>query len=367
MVTRYIGERITRNEDARLLTGQALFVDDVELPRHAARRVRAQPARARAHRCAIDVSAARGARRAWSPSTPRRISATIWQPGPLLVPPPPIKDIVFNQRTQVPLAKDKVRHVGEPLAIVIAESRYLAEDAAARHRRRLRAAAGGRRSRSGAARRARRASTTTSAATSPRTCARRKGDYAAAAKRADHIIRAPLPLRPRRLVADRDPRRRRAMGRARPTSSRSGTRRRRRSSSATASPAMLGLSERQVRVIAPFVGGGFGPKIMMFYPGGGADPWAAMRLDRPVKWIEDRARAFLRHHARARPDPRRRDRARPRRPHPRHQGRVSARHRRLRSLRPDRADQQPVHAARPLRRRRTTTARSPRSSPTSRS
>ena len=30
--------------------------------------------------------------------------------------------------------------------------------------------------------------------------------------------------------------------------------------------AMLGLSENQVRVIAPFIGGGFGPKIMMFYP-----------------------------------------------------------------------------------------------------
>ena len=50
---------------------------------------------------------------------------------PLLVPPPPIKDITFNQRTQVPLAKHKVRHVGEPIALVIAESRYLAEDALA--------------------------------------------------------------------------------------------------------------------------------------------------------------------------------------------------------------------------------------------
>ena len=29
---------------------------------------------------------------------------------------------------------------------------------------------------------------------------------------------------------------------------------------------MLGLLESQVNVIAPFVGGGFGPKIMMFYP-----------------------------------------------------------------------------------------------------
>src|ERR1700734_2218257 len=52
-----------------------------------------------------------------------------WQPGPLLVPPPPIAGITFNQRTQVPLAKGKIRHVGEPLAAVIANSRYLAEDA----------------------------------------------------------------------------------------------------------------------------------------------------------------------------------------------------------------------------------------------
>src|SRR3981189_1558827 len=52
-----------------------------------------------------------------------------WQPGPILVPPPPIEGIVFHERTQVPLAKDKVRHVGEPLVIVIAENRYISEDA----------------------------------------------------------------------------------------------------------------------------------------------------------------------------------------------------------------------------------------------
>lgn len=53
-----------------------------------------------------------------------------WQPGPLLVPPPPIKDLLFNPRTQVPLAKGKVRHAGEPIAVIVAESRYIAEDAA---------------------------------------------------------------------------------------------------------------------------------------------------------------------------------------------------------------------------------------------
>ncbi len=56
---------------------------------------------------------------------------------------------------------------------------------------------------------------------------------------------------------------------------------------------MLGLSENQVRVIAPFIGGGFGPKIMMFYQEEVLVPWAAMQLDRPVKWIEDRAENFV--------------------------------------------------------------------------
>ena len=56
---------------------------------------------------------------------------------------------------------------------------------------------------------------------------------------------------------------------------------------------MLGLSERQVRVVAPFIGGGFGPKIMMFYQEEVLVPWAAMQLNRPVKWIEDRAENFV--------------------------------------------------------------------------
>ena len=56
---------------------------------------------------------------------------------------------------------------------------------------------------------------------------------------------------------------------------------------------LLDLSERQVRVIVPFIGGGFGPKIMMFYQEEVLVPWAAKRLDRPVKWIEDRTENFV--------------------------------------------------------------------------
>ena len=60
--------------------------------------------------------------------------------------------------------------------------------------------------------------------------------------------------------------------------------------------AMLGLSERQVRVIAPFVGGGFGPKIMLFYPEEVLLPWAAMQARTPDQMDRGPPRALLRHH-----------------------------------------------------------------------
>src|SRR4029077_368536 len=54
---------------------------------------------------------------------------------------------------------------------------------------------------------------------------------------------------------------------------------------------VLGLSEERVRVIAPDVGGGFGPK-NPFYPEELAVPAAALLLGRPIKWIEDRRECF---------------------------------------------------------------------------
>ena len=49
-----------------------------------------------------------------------------------------------------------------------------------------------------------------------------------------------------------------------------------------------GLDEGQVHVIAPDVGGGFGPKIDP-YPEEGLLPWIARRIDRPVRWTETRS------------------------------------------------------------------------------
>src|SRR3981081_4003636 len=127
MSTRTFVEPVKRNEDRRLLTGQALFIDDIELPGmlHVAF-LRSQIAHAKI--ISIDVS-----RALQRPGVAAAYVAgdlgDYWQPGPILVPPPPIAGIVFHERTQVPLAKDKVRHVGEPLAVIVAESRYIAEDA----------------------------------------------------------------------------------------------------------------------------------------------------------------------------------------------------------------------------------------------
>lgn len=127
MKNRYIGKPLRRNEDARLLTGQALFVDDVHIPGmlHVAF-LRSDHAHARIG--SIDVSAALERPGVVAAYTAQDLGE-YWQPGPLLVPPPPIKDIVFHACTQVPLARDKVRHCGEALAAVVATSRYIAEDA----------------------------------------------------------------------------------------------------------------------------------------------------------------------------------------------------------------------------------------------
>jgi carbon-monoxide dehydrogenase large subunit len=51
---------------------------------------------------------------------------------------------------------------------------------------------------------------------------------------------------------------------------------------------MFDLPEFNVEVIAPDIGGGFGTKIMLFYPEEILVPFAALRLGRPVKWTEDR-------------------------------------------------------------------------------
>ena len=127
MSTRTFGQRVRRNEDSRLLTGRALFVDDVDLPDMAHVAFLRSPF-AHARLLEIDAAAARQREGVFAVFTAEDLG-DYWQPGPLLVPPPPIERCTFRHRAQVPLAKSKVHHAGEPIAMVVAASRYLAEDA----------------------------------------------------------------------------------------------------------------------------------------------------------------------------------------------------------------------------------------------
>jgi CO/xanthine dehydrogenase Mo-binding subunit len=127
MATKFFGKRIKRNEDPRLLTGQALFVDDVNLPGmlHAAY-YRSPYAHARIKN--VDASKAREREGVVAVYTAEDLG-DYWRTGMLNVQPPPIEGAVFNERLHAVLAKGKVRHVGESIACVVAESRYIAEDA----------------------------------------------------------------------------------------------------------------------------------------------------------------------------------------------------------------------------------------------
>src|SRR6516225_2732050 len=121
---RYTGASIKRSEDPRILTGRGRYVDDVKLPGmlHAAF-VRSPLAHGRV--LAVDVSAARALPGVVAVLTGTDLDAmTVRGPDPLLV----YIGMGGNGPDYSLLATDKVRFAGDPVAVVIAESRYLAED-----------------------------------------------------------------------------------------------------------------------------------------------------------------------------------------------------------------------------------------------
>ncbi|HKY14024.1 MAG TPA: xanthine dehydrogenase family protein molybdopterin-binding subunit [Microthrixaceae bacterium] len=120
---RYVGTRVHRVEDARLLTGHGTYVDDVTRPGmlHACF-VRSPFARAKV--LGIDVSSALEL-----PGVQAVFTASDLNPD--------VRENWYTMSGQhvpdvarPPLAEDEVRFVGDPVALVVANSRYLAEDAA---------------------------------------------------------------------------------------------------------------------------------------------------------------------------------------------------------------------------------------------
>lgn len=290
MAGRVFGQSIPRNEDPYLLTGQAKFIDDIELPGmlHAAF-YRSDYAHARIKK--IDVSEARKLPGVIAVYTAEDFGEFV-RPGPLQVPPPTaIKGSIFHARPLMPIAKDKVRYSGEPLAVIIAENRYIAEDAMDYIVAELEPLP---------------AVTDLEKALEPGAplvhedlesnlaalVKQERGNYEEAAAKADVVIKkkiyvdrgAGAAMENRGLVVNWDDRAREMTIWATtqapiPLRNSIATR--------------LGLFEEQVRVITPFIGGGFGPKIMTSQPDDVLLPIIAMWLKRPIKWIEDRRENFL--------------------------------------------------------------------------
>src|SRR5436190_22043981 len=121
---RYTGASIKRSEDPRILTGAGRYVDDIKLPGmlHAAF-VRSPMAHARV--LSVDVSAALALPGVVAVLTGAELET-------MTVPGPDALMALMGWAGPTPeftlLATDKVRFAGDPVAVVIAESRYLAED-----------------------------------------------------------------------------------------------------------------------------------------------------------------------------------------------------------------------------------------------
>jgi carbon-monoxide dehydrogenase large subunit len=286
MGAKQFGASVARVEDKVLVTGRARFVDDIVLPGllHACF-VRSPHPHARIG--AIDTAAARAMPRVHAVLTaadmPGRLAT---DPIPTPVPHPAITAM----RTQLALARREVCYAGEAVAVVAAENRYAAEDAAAAVAVAYEPLAAVSDCRDALARDAPRAHgdlASNAVARLPMSY----GDVEGAFSRAAHVFEevfflhrgAAMPLEGRAVLASPDPL--------------SGVLT---IWSATQTPhicartiaELLDRDLDSVRVIAPFVGGGFGTKAP-FYAEEIVIPVAALKLGRPVKWTEDRREHFL--------------------------------------------------------------------------
>ncbi|MET0722062.1 MAG: xanthine dehydrogenase family protein molybdopterin-binding subunit [Tardiphaga sp.] len=270
-----VGHAVERMEDARFLSGSGVFVDDLERDGmlHAAI-LRSPMAHARI--LSIDAAAALAMPGVHAVITAADLDGEV-PLIPLRLAPLP----AFEPFRQPVIASRKVRYVGEPIAVVIADSRAIAEDALECIEvefDELNAATG-----QGAA-----ADPLFDHA--PDNVSLRYdagfGDADAAFARADYVRterfsvqrHTALPMETRGLLAEWDA----AAGRLIVTGATKVTFYNRR-----ALAKMMGLREQDIDLIEVDVGGGFGVR-GEFYPEDFLIPFATRKLARPVKWIEDR-------------------------------------------------------------------------------
>jgi carbon-monoxide dehydrogenase large subunit len=293
-----IGQPVRRKEDLRLVTGAGRFGDDVNLPGQAyAVMVRSPHAHARI--VSINVEAALAVPGMLAVLTGTDALADGLKPiphNPALPALPDISPRLPAGRTPLtsphrPLPTDKVRFVGEAVAIVVADSILLAKAAAERVRVSYEPLAAVTRA------------TAAIAENAPQLweqipqnlCVDAELGDAQATERAfadaAHVVRlntwvqrvTGVPMEPRAAVATHD----RATGRTTLYAGSGNVVRQRRELAGC-----LGVPEDQVRVVAADIGGNFGTR-NAFYPEFALVAWTARRLGRPVKWTCERHEAML--------------------------------------------------------------------------
>jgi aerobic carbon-monoxide dehydrogenase large subunit len=281
---RLIGKSIKRREDPRFITGRGTYVDDVRLPGTTiAAFVRSPHAHARIKK--IDTAAALKHPGVVAVFTGKDMTGVNslpcgWLLPGLKVPPHP------------PLAADKANYVGDPVAIVIAETQAAAQDAAEKVKVTWEVLP---------------AVSATDAATgkgapqihevAPSNTAFtwQIGDAGAvetAFRTAARVVKKKIvnqrlvanPMEPRACLASFD----QATGDLTlwVTSQNPHVHR------LLMAAFVLGIPEQKVRVIAPDVGGGFGSKIFL-YNEETICSWATKQIKRPVRWTSTRREAFL--------------------------------------------------------------------------
>ncbi len=284
MGVRHFGANVLRVEDPRLLRGHGRYLDDIDLPGmlHVAF-VRSQVAHALVH--GIDLGAARRLPGVVACFAGRDLGRAACEPMPQMLPSP----LLRQSKTYAPLATSEVCHVGVPLAAIVAESRAIAEDAAALvdvEYEQLPALVDWRRALEPDAPRVHADAPDNLVGTLQSRFGPVEDVFAGAA----HVFEATFEthrggchsMETRGVIAALEPDGRLVVW------------------SSTQAPYMvrrmlaqhLQCAERSVRVVAPDVGGGFGPKAAI-YPEEMVIPLVAAALRRPVKWIEDRHEHFL--------------------------------------------------------------------------
>jgi aerobic carbon-monoxide dehydrogenase large subunit len=279
-----IGLPLQRREDLRLAAGEGRYLDDLGHHALAAAFLRSPHARARI--LAIDVTEALHVDGLFAIYTYEDLEGRVAEPLPLLIPHPAL----HAPRTGYALANGAVFHVGEAVVMVVACDRYVAEDVIDRIRvewEPLPAVVG-----LAAALQASHAVHPDVPDNVAAHMVQAVGDAPAAIDAAPYTVELSLhversastPLEGKGVYArwDADDRSLRVY-----SSTQTST------SVRFALAAKLNIPVDRVEVVTPDVGGGFGVKIMHPWPEEVLVPWAAMRLGREVKWVEDRREHFI--------------------------------------------------------------------------